>query len=138
MDKQTQPPATKTSKIKSIVGQIQENELYRELHWEGTFEEYLDIVKKNPMVTRSAFERIYDMILSHGTEVYEEYREKITHYKFFDDPIENGKDAVYGLDRQLMKIVNLFKSAANNYGTEKRVFLLHGPVGSAKAPSCGY
>ncbi|MFQ5631651.1 MAG: PrkA family serine protein kinase [bacterium] len=133
MDKQTQTPAAKTSKIKSIAGQIQETDFYRELHWEGTFEDYLDIVKKNPSVTRSAFERIYDMILSHGTEVYEEYREKITHYNFFDDPIENGKDAVYGLDRQLMKIANLFKSAANNYGTEKRVFLLHGPVGSAKS-----
>ena len=107
--------------------------MYRELHWEGTFEDYLDIIKENPTVTRSAFERIYDMILSHGTKTYEEYREKITHYHFFDDPFEDGKDAVYGLDRQLMKIVNLFKSAANKYGTEKRVFLLHGPVGSAKS-----
>ena len=133
MEKEKLNPATKKGKIKSIVGQIQEADLYRELHWEGTFEDYLDIIKENPTVTRSAFERIYDMILSHGTKTYEEYREKITHYHFFDDPFEDGKDAVYGLDRQLMKIVNLFKSAANKYGTEKRVFLLHGPVGSAKS-----
>ncbi|MCA9744124.1 MAG: serine protein kinase [Deferribacteres bacterium] len=133
MEKEKLIPATKKGKIKSIVGQIQEADLYRELHWEGTFEDYLDIIKENPTVTRSAFERIYDMILSHGTKTYEEYREKITHYHFFDDPFEDGKDAVYGLDRQLMKIVNLFKSAANKYGTEKRVFLLHGPVGSAKS-----
>ncbi|MCK5504494.1 MAG: serine protein kinase, partial [Thermodesulfovibrionia bacterium] len=52
---------------------------------------------------------------------------------FFDDPNNDGKDAVYGLDISLMKLVNVFKSAAHRYGTEKRVLLLHGPVGSAKS-----
>jgi len=33
----------------------------------------------------------------------------------------------------LMKLVHFFKSAAFGYGTEKRVLLLHGPVGSAKS-----
>ena len=32
-----------------------------------------------------------------------------------------------------MKLVSFFKSAAMGYGTEKRVLLLHGPVGSAKS-----
>jgi serine protein kinase len=32
-----------------------------------------------------------------------------------------------------MKLVNVFKSAAQGYGTEKRVILLHGPVGSSKS-----
>ena len=32
-----------------------------------------------------------------------------------------------------MKMVNIFKSAAQRYGTEKRILLLHGPVGSAKS-----
>ena len=45
---------------------------YRKKHWEGTFDEYLDIVRQHPEVTRSAYQRLYDMILSHGTEeVYE-------------------------------------------------------------------
>ncbi|MEX1099874.1 MAG: serine protein kinase, partial [Bacteriovoracaceae bacterium] len=58
---------------------------------------------------------------------------EITRYHFFDDPIENGKDAIFGIDVHLMKLVNFFKSAAQGYGTEKRVLLLHGPVGSAKS-----
>src|SRR5262249_55985794 len=41
--------------------------------------------------------------------------------------------AVFGLDIPLMKMVNIFKSAAHRYGTEKRVLLLHGPVGSSKS-----
>jgi len=32
-----------------------------------------------------------------------------------------------------MKLVNVFKSAAQRYGTERRVILLHGPVGSSKS-----
>jgi len=106
---------------------------YKELHWEGTFWDYLDLIKKHPEVTRSAYERIYDMILSYGTTTYTEFKKKITHYNFFDDPIENGKDSVFGLDISLMKLMNVFKAAANRYGTEKRVILLHGPVGSAKS-----
>src|SRR5256886_4751180 len=32
-----------------------------------------------------------------------------------------------------MHLVNTFKSAAKGYGTERRVLLLHGPVGSSKS-----
>ena len=31
-----------------------------------------------------------------------------------------------------MRLVNVLKSAAQRYGTERRVILLHGPVGSSK------
>src|SRR3954468_13282643 len=106
---------------------------FRSFHWDGTFSDYLDIVKKNPTVCRNAFQRMYDMVLSWGTTSYVEYKKNIIRYKFFDDPIDHGKDAVFGLDVPLMKLVHFFKSAAFGYGTEKRVLLLHGPVGSAKS-----
>ena len=44
-----------------------------------------------------------------------------------------AQDAIYGLDIPLMRLVNIFKSAAKRYGTERRVILLHGPVGSSKS-----
>ena len=106
---------------------------YRELHWEGTFEEYLDIVREDPAVCRTAYQRIYDMILSYGTEEYIDNKKKIVRYNFFSDPFGNGLDAIYGLDIPLMRLVNVFKAAANEYGTEKRIILLHGPVGSSKS-----
>ncbi len=106
---------------------------YQDLHWEGSYADYLDIATRQPQVARSAFQRVYDMILSHGSEEFLDNKKKITHYHFFDDPIDKGKDAVYGLDISLMKLVNVFKSAAHRYGSEKRVILLHGPVGSAKS-----
>lgn len=106
---------------------------YQELNWEGTFSDYLHIVEKNPKVAHTAFQRIYDMILSYGFEEYTEYKKKIVHFRFFEDPLEKGKDALYGLDLPLMKLVNVFQSAARRYGTEKRILLLHGPVGGAKS-----
>ncbi len=106
---------------------------YRKKHWEGGFDEYLDIVGEHPEVTRSAYQRLYDMILSHGTDEVYEQKEKITRFKFFNDFAAQHGDAIYGLDRTLMNLVNTFKSAAKGYGTEKRVLLLHGPVGSSKS-----
>ncbi|MEZ4820200.1 MAG: serine protein kinase [Bdellovibrionota bacterium] len=106
---------------------------YQQLHWEGSFQEYLRIVEDNPNVSRSAFQRVYDMIISYGSETYEDGKKKITKYQFFSDPINNGKDAIFGLDISLQKLVSFLKSAAKRYGTEKRVLLLHGPVGSSKS-----
>src|SRR5882762_4065339 len=103
---------------------------YRKKHWEGSFEEYLDIVREHPEVTRTAYQRLYDMILSHGVEEHYENKEKFIRYKFFIDFATKYGDGIYGLDRIINQLVNTFKSAANEYGTERRVLLLHGPVGS--------
>lgn len=106
---------------------------YRKKHWEGSFDEYLDITRDHPEVTRTAYQRLYDMVLSHGTEEIYEQKEKVTRYRFFTDFAAQHGDAIYGLDRQLMSLLNAFKSAAKGYGTERRVLLLHGPVGSSKS-----
>ncbi len=119
--------------IVSLVSQRQDLTQFRKKHWEGSFEEYLDMVIEDPKATRNAFERVYDMILAYGVETYEVAREKRVHYKFFGDPEAHGADAVFGLDEALTQLVNAFKSAAAGYGIEKRVLLLHGPVGSSKS-----
>src|SRR5262245_51167713 len=106
---------------------------YRKKHWVGSFDEYLDIVCQHPEVTRTAYQRLYDMILAHGTEEVYENKEKVTRYKFFTEFASQHGDAIYGLDRPIMHLVNAFKSAAKGYGTERRVLLLHGPVGSSKS-----
>jgi serine protein kinase len=121
------------SNVIGLIGELQDMQGFREQYWEGSFTDYLDLVKQNPKAARSAYQRLYDMILSYGTEEYARNREAIVHYKFFDDPFDDGCDAIYGLDKPLMQLVQIFESAARRYGTEKRVLLLHGPVGSAKS-----
>jgi serine protein kinase len=120
----------------SLIKDWQGNQKYRDLTWSGTFNDYLNLVKENPKVTRNAFQRMYDMIVERGKSEYTEFKKPITRYKFFDDEDSDGKDAVFGLDVPLMKLVNVLRSAALGYGTEKRVILLHGPVGSAKSTIC--
>ena len=106
---------------------------YRERHWTGAISDYVELVLQNPRVARNSYQRLYDMILSHGLTEYTRHHEKYAHFHLFDDPIDGGRDAVFGLDHPLMRLVNNVKSAAFGYGTEKRILLLHGPVGSSKS-----
>ena len=115
------------------IAAMQDYVLYRDLAWEGTFEDYLEIVRKRPQVTRNAFQRVYDMIISYGTEEYIDNKKKLVRYNFFKDEIDGGKDAIFGLDIPLMRLVHVLRAASEGFGPEKRVILLHGPVGSSKS-----
>ncbi len=106
---------------------------YHKKHWTGLFADYLDAVRADPRITRTAYQRLYDMIVGHGTDEIIVNKDKVVRYKFFDDPENGGQDAIFGLERTLTTFVNILKSAANGYGTERRVLLLHGPVGSSKS-----
>ncbi len=120
----------------SLLDQISKQhrpDVFRQEHWEGTFEEYLEIVRETPRVTRSSYERLFDMVTSYGTYPVDSSKESLIRYRFFDDPDGEGRDAIFGLTKALMELVNVFKSAALKYGSERRVLLLHGPVGSSKS-----
>jgi serine protein kinase len=116
-----------------FIRQRQDLNTYRALSWEGSFADYLRLLKEDPKPLRTSFQRAHDMILAHGVEEYTLFREKLLHYHFFDDPFEGGKDAIFGLDKPLMRLVATLKAAAHRLGPERRILLLHGPVGSAKS-----
>src|SRR5207253_5388197 len=123
----------RTDGMVSKIASMQDFALYRDLAWEGSFEDYLGILRERPQVTRNAFQRVYDMIISYGTEEYIDNKKKLVRYNFFKDEIDGGADAIFGLDIPLMRLVHVLKAAAEGYGPEKRVILLHGPVGSSKS-----
>jgi serine protein kinase len=122
-----------TASLVDKIGSRQNVEQYRTLNWEGSFEDYLKIVKERPEVTRNAYQRVYDMIIRFGTEEYTDSKKKLVRYNFFRDELEDGRDGVFGLDIPLMRLVNVLKAASQGYGPEKRLILLHGPVGSSKS-----
>jgi serine protein kinase len=117
----------------SVIDRHLDSKQFRQQHWEGSFFDYVDMVVANPRLARNAFQRVYDMVLHFGTSKYSYLKQDFVHYKFFDDPIDKGADAVYGLDSSLMRLVETFRSAAQGYGTDRRILLLHGPVGSSKS-----
>src|SRR5262245_8121247 len=118
--------------LESLTGMM-DSERFRKLHWEGTFEDYISMVVRTPRLARTSFQRLYDMIMSFGYEEFFDGKEKIVRYNFFTNPSFSPRDAIYGLDRPLMNLVQVFRSAAQRYGPERRVLLLHGPVGSSKS-----
>src|SRR3712207_3866253 len=132
-ERRTLMAAVDGTSLLSLVADLQDRKQYQELNWAGTFGDYLDLVTRNPRVTRSAFQRIYDMIMSYGTEEFIDAKKRLIRYKFFADPSIDEADAIYGLEIPLMRLVSFFRSAAEGYGTERRVLLLHGPVGSSKS-----
>src|ERR1700728_4139012 len=124
---------TRATAMTERIAAMQDFKLYRELSWEGTFEDYLEIVRARPQVTRNAYQRAYDMIISYGTEEYIDNKKRLVRYNFFKDEMASGQNAIYGLDIPLMRLVHVLRAASEGYGPEKRVILLHGPVGSSKS-----
>ena len=104
--------------------------------FEGTFLDYLDIVKNNPDVAKLAHKRIQDMIISKGVKVLkgeENARirkiygnDVIRKYGFFENDF-------YGIDKVIMKIANYFNSAAMKGEESRQVLYLVGPVGAGKS-----
>jgi len=109
-----------------------ESESRAALTWEGSFQDYLELAEQNPLVARNAYQRLLDMIETHG---FEDPPGRNAHrrWKIFDDPFDRGRDAVYGLDEPISQLVQVLRAGAQRFGPEKRVILLHGPVGSAKS-----
>jgi len=95
----------------------------RKLAWEGTFREYLEIVRKNPHVCQLAHGRIYNMIKAAGIEQVNGVKK----YLFFTGEL-------FGLDRTLQKLVEEYlHPAARRLDVRKRILLLMGPVSGGKS-----
>lgn len=93
------------------------------LKWEGTFEEYLNILKVRKEVAQTAHSRVYEMIKSHGETKVNGHSK----FNFFDDEI-------YGLEDTIERLVNeYFHPAAKRLDVRKRILLLMGPVSGGKS-----
>ncbi|MCC6227793.1 MAG: serine protein kinase [Phycisphaerales bacterium] len=122
-----------SEELVSLIESRLDRRRYQDQHWAGTFWEYLDICRENPGVVRNAYQRLYDAIMSYGCDRYRLFKKECIRYHFFSDPFDNGADGIFGLDFALMQLVDFLRSAAEGYGTDKRILLLHGPVGSSKS-----
>lgn len=121
---------TRTKNLSSLLKSTTDKN-FQDLHWTGSFDEYLSIVDDQPLVTRNSYQRMYDMIMSYGTEDYRYCKQSGTKYKFFSQC--TNSIGIYGLEEPLMELVDVLRSAAYHYGPERRIILLHGPVGSSKS-----
>ncbi len=110
--------------VMDILRKIQQHrEDERRLKWEGTFSEYLDIIRERPEVAQSAHSRVYNMIKDAGIDEVDGKRS----YSFFSEEL-------YGLEEAIERLVEeYFHPAAKRLDVRKRILLLMGPVSGGKS-----
>ncbi len=119
--------------LKEISKQREENS--KKLKFDGNFLDYVESVKKNPDIVKTAHKRLYDSIAEHGFEKMPDSdpRKK----KIFDNDnvkvYDYFKDHFFGMEKVLVKLMRFLKSAAHNGEEARQVLLLMGPVGAGKS-----
>jgi serine protein kinase len=103
--------------------------------FEGTFLQYLELVKDKPESIKLAHKRLYETIKDRGIETLdvdsENYRDifngdKIRTYNYFEKEF-------FGMESVINKLMRFLKSAAFKGEESRQVLLLMGPVGAGKS-----
>ncbi|MFD1738332.1 PrkA family serine protein kinase [Bacillus salitolerans] len=107
-----------------ILRKIEEHrEEEQRLKWEGTFAEYLELLRERPEVAQSAHSRVYNMIKNAGIDEVDGKKK----FRFFSKQM-------FGLEESLERLVEeYFHPAAKRLDVRKRILLLMGPVSGGKS-----
>ena len=112
-----------------------DRERKRKEKFEGTFLDYLELVKEDPTTPKLSHKRIYDMISRDGYETLDPekevrvrniYGEKVRVYNFF-------KDEFFGIEKAIEEIVKYFHAASLGGEEARQMLYLVGAVGSGKS-----
>jgi serine protein kinase len=107
----------------------------KEKKFEGSFLEYLEMVQKNPDISKPAHKRLYDAIRNQGVrEISDEDprkrkifdNEAVRVYEYFDKEF-------FGMESVIEKIMRFLKGASLRGEESRQVLLLMGPVGAGKS-----
>ena len=123
----------KTNEFLDLI-QAQRNKKKKQ-KFKGSLLDYLDLVKKDPDITKLSHKRLYKAILDHGMQTMPESDSRKN--KVFDgDNIkvyDYFQSEFFGHERVIAKIMRFLKSASNRGEESRQVLLLMGPVGAGKS-----
>ena len=103
--------------------------------FEGSFLEYLELIKKDPSVTKLAHKRLYDVILDKGHQTIEDSDPRKSKI-FNDDNIklyDYFRDEFFGMESVISKIMRFLRSASLKGEESRQILLFMGPVGAGKS-----
>ena len=114
-----------TKKVTSFIAKLNAHvsEL-SSLVWNGTLEDYISMVIKDPSVHVNTHSRILNMIESAGVKKDDEG--DIEEYEFFTDDL-------FGVDESLDELMSYLRAAAAGSEVSRRILLLYGPTSSGKS-----
>jgi serine protein kinase len=108
----------------------------QKLEWQGTFLQYLELVKQRPQLADLSHRRMYDMMAGPGVTELDLEADPRAKRVFGDETVNIYNffaDEFFGMERTLEKIVRYFHSAAMGGEEARQVLYLMGPVGSGKS-----
>jgi len=94
------------------------------LAWEGTLEDYISMVIKDPSVHVNAHSRVLNMIEAAG--VKKDTDGDVEEYGFFADDL-------FGVDESIDELMAYLRAAAAGSEVSRRILLLYGPTSSGKS-----
>ena len=117
----------------SIIKSQRENK--KSNKFEGTFIDYLNIVKDDPSIVKLSHKRLYDAIISHGTQKMDVSDPRCrTLFEGNSIPLYNYYSShFFGMENVIAKIMRFLKSASLRGEESRQVLLLMGPVGAGKS-----
>ncbi|CVK18602.1 PrkA family serine protein kinase [Sporomusa sphaeroides] len=114
----------------------QDRKEHKQYKFDGTFLDYLTIIKENPGLAVLAHQRMHELLIKPGVETIRTEEnprlrriygnDTIKRYRFFQDNF-------FGIDKSIMKIMRYFHSAAMKGEESRQVLYLVGPVGAGKS-----
>ena len=94
------------------------------LAWEGTLEDYIEMVIKDPSVHVNAHSRVLNMIENAGVQRDEDG--EVVSYDFFEEDL-------FGVEESLEELMAYLRAAAAGSEVSRRILLLYGPTSSGKS-----
>ncbi|MEF8781023.1 MAG: kinase anchor protein [Haloferacaceae archaeon] len=106
---------------------------------EGAYEppmsltEYVEAAFRNPSIAAGAAGYLLEAIEASGTRTVRERGEKLTRYRFFDDPYGDGEHAVLGNTGILNAFVDDLRAIVTGRGKEEKIIWFDGPTATGKS-----
>tara|TARA_A100001011_G_scaffold398316_1_gene502299 strand:+ start:164 stop:2095 length:1932 start_codon:yes stop_codon:yes gene_type:complete len=103
--------------------------------FEGTFLEYLDLIRENPDIAKLAHKRLCHAIEEYGVDTLDDSNERC-HKLFGGDSLKTYsyfEDEFFGMERVIAKVMRFLNSASKRGEESRQVLLLMGPVGAGKS-----
>ncbi len=116
---------------------IQEDRAVRETDsWQGTFLDYLELVRSDPHLTTLSHARIYELIVRDGVREILDTDDAKTKRLYQDSPVKTYpffSEEFFGIEKTISQIVRYFHAASLKGEESRQVLYLMGPVGSGKS-----
>ena len=107
----------------------------KKIRFSGTFLDYLECVKENPNIVKTAHQRLYEVLESHGVHVIDNNDPR--KYNIFNGDnvriYDYFKPYFFGMEDVISKIMRYLSSASKKGEESRQVLLLMGPVGAGKS-----